>query len=150
VPQRLTGFRTILTAFHHFQPADARAILASAVRAGQGIAIFEAAARTPRVLGMVLGMPLAVWLLTPLIRPFRWSRLFWTYVLPVIPAAMMFDGLVSCLRIYTPDEMKAMALDVRGDAFDWEAGIAYSPGSMVPLPYLIGIPRDASDSRERA
>lgn len=31
VPERLTGFRTVLTAFHHFRPADARAILASAV-----------------------------------------------------------------------------------------------------------------------
>jgi hypothetical protein len=49
VPARLTGFRTIFTAFHHFRPAEARAILASAVRDSQGIAIFEAAARTPRL-----------------------------------------------------------------------------------------------------
>jgi hypothetical protein len=47
VPERLTGFRTVFTAFHHFRPADARAILASAVRDRQGIAIFEAASRTP-------------------------------------------------------------------------------------------------------
>jgi hypothetical protein len=141
VPERLTGFRTVFAAFHHFRPTDAREILASAVRDGQGIAVCEAASRSYRALGAMLGVPLAVWLLTPVIQPFRWSRLFWTYVVPVIPAAMLFDGLVSCLRIYTPDEMKAMAVDVGGEAFDWEAGIAYPPASAVPIPYLIGIPR---------
>jgi hypothetical protein len=141
VPERLTGFRTVLTAFHHFRPADARAILASAVRDRQGIAICEAASRTPGAMGMILGVPLAVWLLTPVIRPFRWSRLFWTYVVPVVPAAMMFDGIVSCLRIYTPDEMKAMAVEAGGEAFDWESGIDYPRWSAIPIPYLIGIPR---------
>lgn len=138
VPERLTGFRTVFTAFHHFQPADARAILASAVRDRQGIAIFEAASRTPGALAMMLLVPLAVWLLTPVIRPFRWSRLFWTYLVPVVPAEVMFDGVVSCLRIYTPEEMKAMAIEVGGEAFDWEAGIDYPPGSAIPIPYLIG------------
>ena len=77
VPERLAGFRTVFTAFHHFQPTDAREILASAVRDGQGIAVFEAASRSYRALGAMLGVPLAVWLLTPVIQPFRWSRLFW-------------------------------------------------------------------------
>jgi len=45
------------------------AILASAVRQGQRIAIFEPASRTPCTFGMSLGVPLAVWLLT--VRPFR-------------------------------------------------------------------------------
>src|SRR5262245_19620316 len=46
VPARLTGFRTMFTAFHHFRPADARGILASALRDREGIAIFEATSRT--------------------------------------------------------------------------------------------------------
>ena len=61
VPERLSGFRTVFTAFHHFRPADARAILASAVRDRQGIAIFEATSRTPGALAMMLLVPLAVW-----------------------------------------------------------------------------------------
>jgi MFS family permease len=145
VPAQLTGFRTIFTAFHHFRPAEARAILASAVRDRRGIAISEAASRTPAALGMMLGVPIAVWLLTPVIRPFRWSRLFWTYVVPVIPAAIMFDGIVSCLRIYTPDELTAMAREVAGEAYDWEAGFEHPPGSPIPIPYLIGVPRHADE-----
>ncbi len=135
----------MFTAFPHFRPEDARAILASTVRARQGFAIFEGTARTPGSLAMMLLVPLAVWVLTPFIRPFRWSRLFWTYMVPVAPIAMMFDGVVSCLRIYTADERKAMAVEVGGEAFDWEAGIEYPPGSAIPIPYLIGTPRHRAE-----
>lgn len=141
VPARLTGFRTVFTAFHHFRPADGRAILAAAVRDRQGIAIAEASSRSPAALAVQALIPLAVLLLTPVIRPFRWSRLFWTYLVPVIPAAILFDGVVSCLRVYTPEEMLAMARDVGGDQYEWEAGLERPAGSPVPIPYLIGVPR---------
>jgi hypothetical protein len=144
VPRRLDGFRTMFTAFHHFRPADARAILASAVRDRQGIAIAEATSRSPAALASMLLVPLVVWVMTPAIRPFRWSRLFWTYLVPVVPAAIMFDGVVSCLRIYTPDEMGAMAHEVDGEEYDWEVGVEHVAGSPAPIPYLIGVPRRRS------
>jgi hypothetical protein len=142
VPPHLKGFRTVFTAFHHFRPAEARDILAAAVRDRQGIAVAEATSRTPAALAMMVLVPLAVWALTPAIRPFRWSRLFWTYLVPVVPLAVMFDGVVSCLRIYTPEEMLALAREAGGEAYDWQAGVEYPAGSPVPIPYLIGIPRD--------
>jgi hypothetical protein len=140
VPHRLQGFRTVFTAFHHFQPSDARAILACAVRDRQGIAIVEAVSRSPINLGLMLGLPLVLLLLTPFIRPFRWSRLFWTYILPVLPLVLLFNGVVSCLRVYTPDEMKSMAIEI-GDDFEWDAGVVYPRTSLGPIPYLIGVPR---------
>ena len=66
---QLAGFRTVFTAFHHFPPAEARAILAAAVRDRRGIAIAEGAARIPIALASMLLVPLAVWLMTPAIRP---------------------------------------------------------------------------------
>ena len=41
----------------------------------------------------------------PACPPFRWSRLLWTYLVPVIPLVLLFDGIVSCLRSYRPDEL---------------------------------------------
>ena len=141
VPAHLIGFRTMFTAFHHFRPSEARAILAAAVRDGQGIAISEATSRTPAALALMPIVPLAVWLMTPSIRPFRWSRLFWTYLVPVLPVVILFDGIVSCLRIYTPGEMEEMAREVGGEAYDWESGVEHPSGSPIPIPYLIGVPR---------
>jgi len=41
VPEELSGFRTMFSAFHHFRLEEARAVLANAVRKRQGIAVFE-------------------------------------------------------------------------------------------------------------
>ena len=148
VPTELGGFRTIFTALHHVRPDDARAILASAVRAGEGIAVIEGASRTPAGLAVMLAAPLGVLLLTPLIRPFRWSRLFWTYLVPVLPLAITFDGVVSALRTYTPAEMRAMAAGVAGaETYAWEAGLLQPPGAPIGVPYLIGVPLGSTAAR---
>ncbi len=139
LPAGLTGFRTLFTAFHHFRPEAARAILADAVRGGQGIGVFEATQRSAASLFATALSPLLVLLVTPFIRPFRWSRLLFTYLIPLVPLLVLFDGLVSCLRTYTPRELRAMAdsLDARG--YTWEIGAAKGRGP-APVTYLIGIP----------
>lgn len=139
VPEALDGFRTLFTSFHHFRPAEARAILADAVKRGQGIAVFEAARRRPFDMGLVALTWLGVLTAAPFIRPFRWSRLSWTYLPPLLPLVGTFDGLVSCLRWYSPAELRAL---VRGlDSFEWDIGDARAPHSPLRMSYLIGVPR---------
>lgn len=140
VPADLIGFRTIFTAFHHLSPDVARRVLADAVANGSGIAVFEATPREWNVLFIMLLVPLMVWLSTPFIRPFRWSRLFLTYVIPAIPLVALFDGIVSALRTYDRGELAALAheSDPTGQ-FTWEIGLAgRAPVSMV---YMIGTPK---------
>jgi hypothetical protein len=79
VPIELSGFRTMFTAFHHFRPEQACAVLADAIRLRQGIGVFEVTQRRVWALLLTLPAPLVVLLLTPLLRPFRWSRLLRTY-----------------------------------------------------------------------
>jgi len=139
VPRELTGFRTLFNAFHHFNPADAVAVLRNAAEAGQPIGIFEI---PDRRLGTLLPLffltPLMVWLTTPFIRPFRWRRLLWTYLIPLVPLTCWWDGIVSQLRAYTAAELEALAAEVGVDSFTWRAGripIGSAPGW---LTYLIG------------
>lgn len=140
VPPGLKGFRTLFTSFHHFRPVDARAILADAVRSGQGIAVFEAARRKPFDVALVALTWLGVLLAAPFIRPLRWSRLFWTYLPPVLPLVGTFDGVVSCLRWYSPAQLRGL---VQGfDEYDWDIGTVRDYHSPLHMTYLIGIPRD--------
>ncbi|HEY6222286.1 MAG TPA: hypothetical protein VIW26_00760 [Gemmatimonadales bacterium] len=139
VPARLAGFRTLFTALHHFPPRQAHAILADAVRAGQGIAAFEVTSRSPLALLGMLFLPLLVLLFTPFIRPFRWSRLFWTYCLPVVPLAVWFDGTVSCLRTYTPEELRDLVEDLQ-DGYEWEIGTVRSAPLPSRVTYIVGLP----------
>ena len=140
VSPALPGFRTLFTAFHHFDPHTAQAILQSAVDQGQGIGIFEQTRRSPLGLLVMLVLPLLAWLFTPFLRPFHWSRFFWTYIIPAIPAVLLLDGLVSCLRTYEPHELRAMVEQLHGCSYHWEIGRAGSPLSPLGITYLVGWP----------
>jgi hypothetical protein len=141
VPPQLTGFRTIFNAFHHFKPHDARAVLRSAVAAGQPIGVFEIPERTIWiVLTTALLTPILVLLATPFIRPFCWSRLLLTYPLPLVPLTCFWDGFVSQLRAYTPGELMTLATSVGDIDYRWEAGKVRLRGSPAHLTYLIGQP----------
>ena len=139
VPPSLGGLRTLFNAFHHFRPDQARALLQDAADKGRGVAIFDGTDK--RLLGvlMVMFAPLGVLFLTPLIRPFKLSRLFFTYLLPLIPFVVWFDGIVSVLRTYSVPELEALVAGVQGD-HQWQAG-ALPIGGGVNITYLIGTPR---------
>jgi hypothetical protein len=139
VPAELDGFRTIFTAFHHFRPEEARAILADAVRCGQGIGVFEIARRAPREIAVIALTWLGTLVAAPFIRPWRWSRLLWTYLPPVLPIVGTFDGIVSCLRAYSKTELRELVHGL--DSYDWEIGDFRGRWSPLRGSYLIGVPR---------
>ena len=151
VPVGMDGVRTMFNCFHHFPPERARAILADAVRKRRGIAIFEGVDR--RCLPL-LAMPLqaaCVFAMTPWVRPFKWSRLLFTYVIPLIPFVVYFDGTVSMLRIYSPDELRELVATVPGHGdFDWDIGTTPIPGLPLGITHLVGVPRQEGTVRPQA
>jgi hypothetical protein len=142
VPLRLGGFRVIFSTFHHFPPAAAEALLRDAVQAGTGVGVFEGAGRRWwEYLAAWVVLPLAQLLLTPFFRPFRLSRLLFTYLLPLIPLCTIWDGTVSLLRMYSEAELLALAR--RADAagkFTWQAGKKRHRWG-AEVSYLIGWPK---------
>ncbi len=138
VPGALKGLRTMFTSFHHFPPEHARAILQNAVDAGESIGIFEATKRAPSTIGLIFVGILLMFLHTPRIRPFRWSRLLWTYLIPVIPLVLLFDGVVSCLRTYRPQELREMVEKLTSCEYQWKIGEL--AGGKMPITYLVGYP----------
>ena len=121
-PEDLKGFRTFFTSFHHFDEPAARQILADATKKGAGIGVFECNRRSLLMHFAMLLSPLFILFITPWIRPFRWSRLFWTYVIPVIPLVTAWDGFVSNLRTYSPPELRRLAGSISQDNFVWDVG----------------------------
>jgi hypothetical protein len=91
----------MFSSFHHFDPEDARAILTDSFGRREGIAIFEAAERSATSICAVFFIPLLALVLAPGIRFFRWSRLLWTYLMPIVPLVLWMDGILSCLRSYS-------------------------------------------------
>jgi hypothetical protein len=140
VPPRLTGVRTMFSAFHHFRPDAARAILTDAFDRRRAICIFESGPGTVGGVALMIVVPVNVLLLMPFARPFRWSHLVFTYLIPILPLIVLWDGVVSMLRTYSPEQMKELTADMRADDYAWEIGRIKVRGIPGGLPYLIGRP----------
>lgn len=150
VPVELEGFRTLFVSFHHFPPETARQILRDAAAKKEGIGIFEYTERSLHWPLPILLTPLFVWLVTPFLKPFTWQRLLWTYLLPVMPLVAALDGLVSCLRTYSPEELRQLTQEIPCDHYAWEIGKIRRLGTW-KITCLLGYPTEprveASKSR---
>ncbi len=140
VPPTLAGVRTMFSAFHHFRPDAAQAILRDAFECRCAICIFESGPGTLLGLASMLGVPLAVLAFMPLARPFRWAYLVFTYLIPLIPLIVLWDGVVSMLRIYSPRQMHELTARLQRADYAWEIGRLHVRGIPDGLPYLIGRP----------
>jgi hypothetical protein len=136
VPTELTGFRTMFSSFHHFDPEAARAILADAFERREGIAIFEGARPNAWTILAVTAVPFLGVRAALTSKPLRWDRILWSCVLPVVPAVLWIDGVLSCLRSYSLDDLRELTRGLEAPDYRWQIGD--QPGGPVPIRYLIG------------
>ncbi|KAG7286533.1 hypothetical protein NEMBOFW57_008844 [Staphylotrichum longicolle] len=104
-------FRLFNLAFHHFGDGLARRILRDTVEGGgNGFGIFELQDRG--LAGFLSCCLFGVG--TLIMAPYYavlWGApmaLFFTYVVPILPVVLVFDGWMSCLRTRTADEVEAL------------------------------------------
>jgi hypothetical protein len=140
VPPELEGVRTMFSAFHHFRPDEARGVLRDAFERRRAICIFESGSGTLGGIASMLGVPLVVLALMPFARPFLWTYLVFTYLIPLTPFIVLWDGFVSMLRIYSPKQMGELTSDLQAPDYSWEIGQIRIRGIPDSLPYLIGRP----------
>ncbi|MCB9223452.1 MAG: hypothetical protein H6582_04680 [Crocinitomicaceae bacterium] len=140
VPVHLNGFRTQFLSFHHFKPEDALKILQNAVDNNAGIGIFEGQKRdVPHFIKNLLS-PVSIIIATPFIRPFKAGRILFTYILPIVPLFVLWDGVISVLRTYSVKEMEDLVQKVNGsESYEWKIGLNKTKG--ITVPYLIGYPK---------
>jgi hypothetical protein len=138
VPAELTGFRLIANGLHHFAPAQVKQVFSDAVAKRQGIAVIEMVNRSVfAFIGVVIGT-IIVFVAAPFLKPFRLSRLVLTYLIPLVPLFLLWDGFVSCLRVYSPEEMRALVSQLDTNEYEWDIGTTrVGPGIAT---YLIGTP----------
>jgi hypothetical protein len=137
VPADLKGLRTQFMSLHHFREEDAVKIIQNAVDSGNPIALLEAQERNLKTLISMLLSPVSVLVTTPFIRPFSLGRIVFTYLIPLVPLFILWDGVVSALRTYSVKEMHELVSRVQGhETYEWKIGRQQSGPASVP--YLIG------------
>ncbi|WP_163988924.1 hypothetical protein [Pyxidicoccus caerfyrddinensis] len=139
IPEELTGVRTLFEGLHHFPPEQARALLADAAARGVPFAAFELTQRSlPHLLVQCLLIVPLVWGFTLLIRPTQWWRLVLTYLVPILPLLILWDGVVSSLRTYAPADLEKLTAGLGADGYRWSSGVHRAQGMVIT--YLIGQP----------
>jgi len=140
VPKDLKGFRVMFSAIHHFQPEQVKNILQNAIDNNASIAIFDGYEKNIlAILNVIVFHPIAILLFTPFFKPFSFSRLLFTYVIPLIPICTVWDGCVSVLRMYKPQELLKIANKTNANNYLWKAGTAKNKYG-IHSTYLIGYP----------
>ena len=144
VPPNLKGMRTLFEGFHHFRPEQAGCILQDAFENKVAIGIFEASLKPPLGLFLLLLAPLMTlvgyFLVTPFITPRTLSRFLWTYLIPIVPLATCWDGVVSLLRVYSVQELKELTEPFLSNDYIWETGHASTGTPLFVFTYLLGYP----------
>jgi len=90
---------TMFNSFHHFKDEDKLKIAQNILASGSQSYFVEILEPNIVCLLKVVGMTtVGNLLLTPFIRPFSFTRLFFTYILPVNIFTITYDGIVSVLK----------------------------------------------------
>ncbi|NVK26985.1 MAG: hypothetical protein HWE14_03010 [Flavobacteriia bacterium] len=138
VEEHTHSIRTQFLSLHHFKPEDATAILRNAVQANTPIVIVEGQSRNlPSLIGMLFS-PITTLLVTPFIKPTKPARLLFTYLIPILPILIMWDGIVSVLRTYSKTELKELATKAdTQEQFSWE----FIKSAKSPATMFVGMPK---------
>lgn len=114
IPEPLRHPRIFINSFHHFSPVEAHRILDSSLREGQAVLILEYVRNSPLGYLSMLTGPLVVWLTLPFVvsRQQLPIMLVVTYLLPIFPLMMLWDGFVSCRRAYRQKSLQSMLADL--------------------------------------
>ena len=141
VGEDLPGLRTMICSMHHMPPRIAKGILKDAKDSGQPICIYEISDNSfPKWLWWI-AIPtniIMVLLLTPFIRPMSFNQLIFTYIIPILPLAIAWDGAVSNARTYTLEDMDILLEGLEGPDYTWEKKTIKGKGGR--KLYLMGIP----------
>lgn len=131
--------RTVISAFHHFPPDLARRILADCVAKRRAVFLLEALAGDLRGLLAILPAMTAGMLATPLLtRRDRLKKALAIYASPVVALTGLWDAVVSDLRTYRADELRAMVAPL-GGGYAWEhREVPFFPGGRASC--FFGVP----------
>ncbi len=144
VPSHLKGMRTLFEGFHHFKPDMAMSILHDAYDNKAALGIFEASLKPPFGFVLLLLSPfitlISYLLLTPFMKPRTLPRFFFTYLVPIVPLATCWDGIVSLLRVYSVKELNEMVSTLNSKEYFWEVGQASTGTPVFVFTYLLGYP----------
>ncbi|MGB0886903.1 MAG: hypothetical protein ACPGSL_02165 [Vicingaceae bacterium] len=117
------GLYLFVNCFHQFSPDKAKRNLKRICESGNPIVIVEGNNDSLwQIVGMTIFVPLSVLLSAPFVKPFRISRILFTYIIPILPIVIMIDGCIALLKLYNPADLTEITSSLQNYNYKWKSG----------------------------
>jgi len=134
------GLYIMVNSFHQQEPEIAKKILKEVSEIKQPLVIVEGNNDSLwQVFGMTVIVPLTVFLTAPFVKPFRISRLVFTYLIPILPLLTFVDGFLALFKLYAPKDLEELVSDLKYSDYKWRSG-KMDNGRGGKIIYLLGHP----------
>ena len=141
------GVYVIINALHKLSPDQVIELLGKIAGSGKSVVAVEGNNDNWwQAIGMTLFVPLAVFLSAPFVKPFRWTRLLFTYLIPVLLLIIPLDGIIALFKLYSPKDLNELTDQLKVPAYNWESG-KKDNGRGGKIIYLMGLPEQPGSVR---
>jgi hypothetical protein len=135
-----SGLYLFVNSFHKLKPDAARSYLQEIAKSRNAVVVVEGNNDSLwQVVGMTVFVPLAVILSGPFVKPFRVTRLIFTYLIPILPVVTMLDGFLALFKLYNPKDLNELVSTIAEKNYSWKSAKADN-GRGGKIMYLIGWP----------
>lgn len=126
---------TLFNGLHHFSEDEIAGILQSVKTANAHIYFFEPVSPSPASFFKVAFATLILpFFIVPFIRPFRWDRIIYTYLLPLGVITTFWDGVISVIKSYSTHDLVKMRSAFAKRGISINTGVLR--GRFVDITYL--------------
>lgn len=134
------GLYVLVNSFHQLKPDQARNFLSSVAKRRQPVAVLEGNNDSLwQVFGMTVIVPLTVLLTAPFVKPFRLTRIIFTYLIPILPIVTLLDGFFALFMLYAPQDLDELTQSIESKDYQWRSG-KLDNGRGGKIIYLLGHP----------
>lgn len=138
------GVYTFVNSFHHLKPDAARHYMREISKSGNAVVVVEGNNDSLwQVVGMTVFVPLTIIFSAPFVKPFRITRLIFTYLIPVQPIITMVDGFLALFKLYNPKDMDELVSTIDTQNYTWKTAKAPN-GRGGKIMYLVGYPNNTN------
>ncbi|MEM6380118.1 MAG: hypothetical protein AAF705_18130, partial [Bacteroidota bacterium] len=135
------GVYSFINCFHQLSRKEAEKYLNDIVKSNNPVVIVEGNNDSLwQIVGMTIFVPTTIILASPFVKPFRWSRFLFTYLIPVLPMITVIDGCIALLKLYNPQDLKILTKSIHTSDYDWQIG-KNPNGRGGKIIYLKGLPK---------
>lgn len=135
------GLYLSVNAFHQLKVHEAKDLLTQIAESRNPVAIVEGNNDSLwQVVGMTVFVPLTILLTAPFVKPFRFGRLIFTYLIPILPIITLIDGFLALFKLYAPVDLDELTDSIAVNNYKWESG-KMDNGRGGKIMYLLGYPQ---------